>query len=248
MSENLPQIREITDLPALPEADAIAAALAKRINAPTGDKIRVTQFKKFRLPNGQETEGPLQGVIVDFVSQNSYYPDGFDKDELVPPTCFAINAEPSLLAPSSNSPEKQAETCASCPHNQWGTGPRGKGRACKNSRVLAVMPVDAGEDTPIWVLQVSPTAIKPFDDYVRSLVTKKIAPIQLVTEIGFDPEVDYPSLRFRAVRPLAANEFPTFMAQVPAAQSRLLTEPDTSKQAPAAGAPPAKRGFSRAAR
>lgn len=245
MSETLPQPREIQDLPALPNADAIAEALAKRIAAPSGDKIRVSQFKTFRMPNGQETGEPIQAVIVDFVSQNSYYPDGFDKDDMVPPTCFAINAEPSLLSPSPNSPEKQSDTCHSCPHNQWGTGPRGKGRACKNSRVLAVMPADAGPDTPIWVLQVSPTGIKPFDDYTRSLISKKIAPIQLVTEIGFDPEVDYPSLRFRAVRPLAANEFPMFMEKVPAAQARLLTEPDTTKrEAP----PPKAKGFSRGQR
>ncbi len=233
MSENeVVPVRQVMDLPVIEseQATAMAEAMANRIQAPSGDMIRITQDKQFRLPNGDASQGPIEAVIVDFISANVFYKEGFDEDKMGPPDCFALNAEPSLLVPSPRSPDKQAETCSNCPNNQWGTGPRGKGKACKNTRVLAVMPPDADANTPPWIIKVSPTAIKGFDDYVRGLISKKVAPLQLVTAIGFDKNVKYPSLTFSAVRPLSANEFPIFAQKVVEANKRLLTEPDTSKR------------------
>lgn len=236
MSDNeVVPVRQVTDLPIVQSAtsEAMLASIQSRIQAPSGDKIRVTQFKKFRLPSGEETDGPLEGVIVDFVSANVFYKDGFDKDNMGPPDCFAINPEPNQLVPSVNSPDKQADSCGQCPNNQWGTGARGKGKACKNTRLLAFMPADATQDTPPWILTVSPTGIKGFDDYVRGLASKRIAPLQVVTTVGFDKNVDYPSLKMAALRPLTEDEFHIFEGKVDEARDRLLVEPDTTKRAEA---------------
>lgn len=240
MAENeVVPVRQIMELPVVKSdtTNDILNSIKTRIQAPSGDKIRITQFKKFRLPTGEETEGPIEAVIVDFVSANVFYKNGFDKDDMGPPDCFAIHPEPSLLVPSANSPDRQSNTCASCPNNQWGTGARGKGKACKNTRVLAVLPADAQPDTAPWILTVSPTGIKGFDEYVRNLAGKEIIPLQLVTQIGFDKAVDYPSLKFTGQRPLSTDEYPTFEGKLQAARERLLVEPDTTKVAvPAAPA------------
>lgn len=233
MSDNeVVPVRQVVDLPIVKSeaAQRIVEGIQQRIQAPSGDKIRVTQFKKFRLPSGEETDGPLEGVIVDFVSANVFYKDGFDKDNMGPPDCFAINAEPSLLVPSINSPDKQADSCARCPNNQWGSGARGKGKACKNTRVVAFMPADATPDTPPWVLTVSPTGIKGFDDYIRTLAGKGIAHIQVLSVVGFDKSVDWPSLKFTALRPLTQDEFGVFENKLDEARTRLLVEPDTTRQ------------------
>lgn len=233
MSENnVVPVRQIIDLPVVQNdtTESMLASIQNKIQGPSGDKIRVTQFKKFRLPSGEETDGPLEGVIVDFVSANVFYKDGFDKDNMGPPDCFAINPEPNLLVPSPNSPDRQAESCAVCPNNQFGTGARGKGKACKNTRVLAFMPADATQETPPWILNVSPTGIKGFDDYVRGLAGKKISPLQIVTAVGFDKSVDFPSLKMAAVRPLTADEFSVFEGKLAEARTRLLVEPDTTKR------------------
>jgi hypothetical protein len=232
--------RTIVDLPVQYAAEAarLAEALKSRLGAPTGNKIRSAQNKKFRLPTGEEINNPLEVVILDFTSKNEFYPAGFDPKDIVPPTCFAIGQEPSLLTPSINSPEKQADSCSVCPNNQWGSGVRGQGRACKNQRVVAVMPPDGlASGHPIWTLVVSPTALKGFDDYVRSLVSRKIAPVTVVTEVGFDPAKDYPSLIFKALRPIPEADLGGFMGKGEEAASIVAAEPDVSVYTP----PPAQR-------
>lgn len=177
---------------------AIAAqtvGISGRISAATGNKIRVTQDKKFILPDGNKTAGPLEVVIVDFVTVHNFYAGAFDKDNVAPPDCFAVGTDPKNLAPSDNAPNKQAKDCQVCPMNQWGSD--GNGKACKNGRLLAVLPADATDDTPLWLLQPSPTAIKEFDAYVANVArTFQLPPIGVVTTIGFDDSVTYAKLSF----------------------------------------------------
>ena len=127
---------------------AQVAAMAGKIAPPSGINIRITQDKKFQLPDGSKVEGPLDLVIVDFVSRNTFYEGTYDPNNITPPACFAIHPEPKQMAPSENSPIKQSDDCASCPMNQFGSS--GKGKACKNGRMLAVLPPDADdrEDVP----------------------------------------------------------------------------------------------------
>lgn len=224
--------RVVTDLPAVysEEALRLAEALKGKLGAPSGNKIRITQSKKFRLPTGEESGGPIDCVVIDFISKNEFYSKGFSKDDMGPPDCFAISDNPSVMVPSKNSPDKQAETCSSCPNAQWGTGPNGKGKACKNQRLLAVMPVNGiEEDSGLWTLGVSPTAIKGFDNYISGLLAKRIAPISVITEVSFDPSKDYPALVFKAAAPLTESAIGEFMSQSARAAEMLKTEPDVSQ-------------------
>ena len=206
-----------------------AAALAKKIAPPSGDKIRVTQAKKFVFPDGTESSGPFQAIILDFVSANEYYSNPFTRGEVVPPDCFAINEEPGLLVPSKNAPKPQAENCASCHWNQFGTARQGKGKACKNTRLLAMVPPDFDAATPIWLMSVSPTGIQAWDRYVATIYGQFSAPpVKVITTIAFDPKVDYPSVRFGNPQPLDTDMLPLAVARMEEARQRLLTEPDYS--------------------
>jgi hypothetical protein len=179
----------------------------------------------------------LEVVIIDFVSSNLFYDGPFDRDNPQPPACFAIGAEPSLLVPSANSPNKQADTCSSCPNNQFGSAPTGKGKACKNTRLLALMPAAAlenpKEEAPIWILSVPPTSLKAYDSYVHTLAAKhRTVPIGVITEITLDPANTFASPRFSVVRPLQPNELAAFMPRREEANQRLTAEPDTSQYVP----------------
>lgn len=227
-----------------------AAEIAKRIAAPTGDRIRFNANRAFITPDGMEGE-TIEAVIIDFVSSNLFYDAPYDRDNPQPPGCFAIGPEPSLLTPSPNAPNKQAETCSSCPNNQFGSASNGKGKACKNTRLLALMPVSAlesDEEAPIWVLSVPPTSLKAFDSYVHSLASKhRTVPIGVVTEISLDPANTFASPRFRVVRPLKPTELKVFMERRDEASARLNAEPDVSQYTPPApaagrGARPVPRG------
>ncbi len=201
-----------------------AESMSERTSPASGISIRVTQDKQFSHPDGQKTD-ELEVVIVDFVARNEFYEGAYDKDNMSPPACFAIGVAPNKLTASDNSPQKQADTCAECPMNAFGSA--GKGKACKNGRVLAVLPVDADENTPIWLLKVSPTALKGFDGYVQSVArTFQTPPVGVVTKVTFDDNVTYASLRFGDAVP---NEnLAVHFARQAEAKELLEQEPDVS--------------------
>ena len=203
-----------------------AADMASRVGAPGGDAIRVTQDKKFEFPDGTKSAGPIQLVIVDFISANSFYEGAYDPDNITSPACFSIGSNPTQMVPSENSPLKQATSCAVCPMNQFGSA--GKGKACKNGRVLAVLPPGATADSPLWILKVSPSALKAFDAYITSVVRAfQLPPVSVVTEVSFDDSVTYASLRFG--NPTPNEDLEICFSRKDEAMARLLTEPDVSQ-------------------
>jgi len=190
--------RAQVQLPAEVQAQMAAdiAAFQSRMSAPTGNRIAVTQDKKFRNAAGDKYDS-LSGVIVDFVAKKAWYEGAYDKDHIVPPNCFALGFVPhDALEPSENSPEVQCEDCKSCPKNAFKSADNGKGKACKDSYILALLPPDAEEGAPLVTLELSATAIKPFEKYVRDLARDfGKAPYCFVTEFFFDAKSDFPSVR-----------------------------------------------------
>lgn len=232
---------------------AMLAANQNKTGAVGGNGIRVTQDKQFILPDGSKTPGPLQAVIVDFTSMNAFYENDFDKNNIVPPNCFSIGDIPLKMVPSSNSPDRQADDCNDCPMGAWGSGKNG-GKACKNSRVLAVQlaipdpengdQLTVFEDTPVWILKTSPTAIKGFDGYVKNVQRMfGVPPIGVITTIGFDENQTYAALTFGDP---VVNEFAGIsLERLDEAKEMLHAEPDVSSfgqtPAPAKKAAPARR-------
>lgn len=212
------------------EMAAEIAALQSRISPPSGDRIQVTQAKTFKMPNGQELRGPLEAIIVEFAAANYYYTEAFDRGNVTLPVCFSLGLEPAGMSPSENAPEPQAASCASCWANQFGSS--GRGKACQNARLLALLPLDATEETPLSILKVSPTAIRAFDSHVSAVARQYGVPVRaVVTRIDFSQDTEYATLRFATVEP-AAKEL-VLMAQARKAEAvqRLLTEPDTTSVA-----------------
>jgi hypothetical protein len=217
---------QLADVKSIQEAlKKQAADLANKVAPASGITIQVTQSKQFKFPDGN-TADTFQGVIVDFVSANLFYEGAYDKDNIQPPACFAIGESPLTLVPSDNSPVKQSDQCKGCPMNDFGSA--GKGKACKNTRVLAVLPPDADADTPIWLLKVSPTALKRFDSYVRSVASAfGMPPVAVVTTFGFDEGSDYASLTFSD--PQANENIAICYERQEEAKKLLFTEPDVSQ-------------------
>lgn len=200
---------------------------ASRIEPGSGKSIRIGQDKTFTLPDGTKTREPLELVVVDFVSRNEWYEGAYNKDDVVPPNCFAIHPDPKQLAPSANSPDKQCDDCASCPMNQFGSAPTGAGKACKNTRMLAVLPPDADDETEIWTLKVSPTAIRAFDGFVASVSrTLQLPPIGVVVTVSFDDTKDFPSLTFSDPQP--NNNVAVHFGRQEEAREMIQREPDVS--------------------
>lgn len=220
-------------------------SIIDKLGKPTSNGIGIKQNKTMVLPDGTITEGPIDVVILDFVSVNQYYDGPYDPNDVQPPVCFAIGDKPEQLIASDKSIEKQSDTCASCPMNQFESAPRGKGKACKNQRLLAVMTPDASDEDDIWLIRVSPTGLKAYDAYVRNLAQRNnLIPLQVITKIGFDPASEYPTLRFAPDGVHDRLEF--FASRMQEAADLIRTEPDYSEREvvekkPARGKPTARR-------
>lgn len=216
---------------------AQVAALGDRIAPPGGSKIKLGAGK-MTMPDGTATPGPVPMVVVDFVARNMFYENDYDANNIESPVCFAIGTNPLKLVPSKNSPLPQAESCAACPMNAFGS--KGKGKACKNERSLAVLPPDGDADTPLWQLNVSPTGIRGFDGFVAGVArTFQTVPAGVVVEVGLDANETYPKLVFSDPQP-NPNLGDHFGRQAEA-QAMLAVEPDVSKYGiakPAAKAAP----------
>jgi hypothetical protein len=176
--------------------------LKERVDPPSGFKIS-TKGKVFTLPDGSSSEGPLTCIILDWVTANVWFEGIYNPKDIKPPSCFAVGRLVNELAPSENSPNKQHATCKGCPQNEWGSAATGKGKACKNTRRLLLVPTNADENTMPWVIDVSPTGLKHFDKFVGTLSDNGKHPIEVVTDISFEESEPFPSLRFA---PVSVNE------------------------------------------
>lgn len=201
----------------------MVASIHNTISSPERAFLK-TRGKTFTFPDGH-SEDEFDGVIVSYVSTNTYYKDRYDPNNIVPPTCFAIGENPATLVPSENAPERQASSCAECPLNQWGSD--GKGKACKNGRLLAILPPDATENTDPVFLRVPPTSLKNFDGYVSKIAaTLKKPPIGVVTKIKVDKESEYLKLHFE---PQGVNQnVGVAMERMAEVKDLLVQEPDLS--------------------
>lgn len=177
------------------------AAFKNRLAVSDTNKIAVTQDKFFKVPvagsDSQKTQ-TVAGIIVDFAARKNYYSVPFNRDNPVPPDCFAIGfvAHDNLM-PSENAPEAQCDNCRGCAHNKFEKLPTGKWKAkdCGDMYRLAIVAPDDSGEGRLMTIDISSTGTKAFDKYVRTLAQLQKAPYNVVTEFSFDPQSDYPSVR-----------------------------------------------------
>lgn len=143
-----------------------AAKVSQQVGQPEARKIALDRSGNFIAPGGVNLGTEIEVAILDFCSANDYYTAAYDPNKPAPPVCFARGREIADMIPEEISPERQAENCAVCPHNQFGS--RGNGKACKNTRNLAVILMnefdpDEPEEATIYLISVPPTGLKSFD-------------------------------------------------------------------------------------
>lgn len=139
---------EVVDWEKEMEAQAAIAAAAQRSSGGGGKffsmKAGVLSFDGTPLPGNQ-----MAVVIIADTIENSYYDTPYDPDTPTSPKCFAFARDEDDLAPTSEVIdtddyfERQHDTCAGCPQNEWGSARTGRGKACSNVMRLAMIPAGA---------------------------------------------------------------------------------------------------------
>jgi hypothetical protein len=186
------------------------ATLHSRVAPPAGNRISL-KGRVFTMPDGSTNPGPIAAVILDWRNQNAFWNTPYNPQQLTDPVCFAVSREFGDLAPSADASNPQAEHCAVCPRNVFGSAANGKAKSCRNARRLAIVPPDATLETEPMIVTTSPTAISAFESYVLGLATEGRMPVEVVTHIAFKPDADYPTLVFGKPKPLTDRQLAVMM-------------------------------------
>ncbi len=144
----------------------------------------------------------IDAVILDFIQVNSFYKGAFNPAVKQLPICVAIGLDETTdLKPIKESPMPQhGGTCGTCPHNEWGSG-SGKGKRCKNSYRVAVIPPGETDPKQIKLLNVPPASMANLVKYIRTLRAADQWLPMAVTRIAFDQTTTYSKLTFAHARP-----------------------------------------------
>lgn len=169
-------------LPAMVESEFSSEELAEdmdglqmsfqRVKIPAGGTIQ------FELPS-DDPENPdyakmLVGVILHNHATCAYWPEGSEYDDNTAPLCSSVDGKQGIGDPGG--------ACAACALNRFGTDPNGKGKACKNMRILYLL--RSGEYMPIQ-LTLPPTSISPFREFLnQSFAIRRRATFGSVVQIG----------------------------------------------------------------
>lgn len=200
--------------------------LKARLAAPSGDKIKIDN-KQFKLPSGEILDF-LDVVIVDFVYKNEYYETGYVKGEYAPPSCVAMSPDSTGMVPLAASPDVQSASCQGCAMNQFGTA--GKGKACKNRVLVAVLARNADITSPLIKLDLSPTAVKAFESHIRNIgrVLQKL-PYEVMSHVECNPALKEDVAMFSDPQPIDDPEFIEMVeSRLEEARQYLMTPPDLS--------------------
>lgn len=199
----------------IPTNIQIPAHLAARVGVPsalaqslTGGLSSGNSFPRiglkgarFRIHEG-DTETVLEATTLDVVvvganprlSKTWYAKQWTPDSEPQSPDCFSLNG----IGPDAESKDPQNDVCASCPQNAWGSKvtPQGQEiKACADLKRLAVVSAD-DPSGPIYLLSVTPAALKGLNQYQKELSVRGIPPEIVKTRISFDTDASFPKLKF----------------------------------------------------
>lgn len=211
----LPSVLTDLGLLEIPSNDVLGA------NVWTGFAVVSVRGKVWRAKyQGEETiirdaEGEprrkLQVVILLAPANVSrtFYKGAYVPGATEAPDCFSNDG----ITPDLGVADPQASNCASCPMSQFGskiTDSGSKGKACQEHKRLAVVPADDIENAAMggpMMLRVPPTSLQELAKMQATLKKYGNLPYYaVVTDIGFNPEVEYPQLMFTPRAVIQSNE------------------------------------------
>ena len=178
-------------------AQSVMAGLS---GGPSFPKISI-KGSRFRIKEGS-TETVLNTLELEVVIvganprlSKTWYATKWDPNaEPVAPNCYSLDG----VSPAADAENPQNDLCASCPKNAWGSEVTEKGqqlKACSDHKRLAVVAAD-DPSGPIYLLEVTPAALKGLNQYQRELTMRGIPAEVVKTKVTFDTDASFPKLQF----------------------------------------------------
>lgn len=213
--------------------------LAKQAEVAAAMEANAGGGQFFGLKGGLLTwqDAPLPGnqmavIILDSILENVYYEGRYDPDVPQSPICFAFGRDEKTLAPhqlvleACNQQCGTSGLCAGCEMNEWGSAEVGRGKACRNTRRLAMIPagtfkngkfelIDDEEHfttTTIGFMKLPLTSVKGYAGFVKQVAgTLQRPPFGIVTKVKVVPD---PKTQFKVLFEPIMNVPDELMASV----------------------------------
>lgn len=256
-----------TQTPKPSESTAIVnwdQTLAEQAEIAAGMEKNTGGGQFFSMKGGQLSfnDNPVPGnqmavVIVDSVLENVFYEGDYDPTTPTSPTCFAFARDESDLAPHevvTAADQAQHDTCDGCPMNEWASAAKGKGKACRNTRRLAMVAAgtfDNGRFKPIedpahyesasfGYMKLPVTSVKGYASFVKQIAgALRRPPHGIFTKVTVAPDAKTQfKVVFEPISVVPNSLLPALMKRNKESQATIMFPYTLSD--PEAEAPPAK--------
>jgi len=169
-----------------------------------------------RVVNGEQigkaVPHEINIIVVDMlkdVSREFYASDYDPEGKASLPDCWSADGR----TPDAKAPNRQGSGCATCSMNIDGSGAKGRGKACRFKRRIAVL-VEGDPTGDIYQMSFAAKSLfgkgvgneHPFESYCNYLKANGEAPDTVVTKVMYDLDADTLTLKFKAVRHLTQDE------------------------------------------
>lgn len=182
------------------------AATERRAGSTISVKNGIMSVSDQPIPGNQ-----FAAIILDAVRLNTFYTQAYNPQSMDPPVCYAVGRTDDELHPHPDMAkhqyfQPQSNSCLDCPHNQFGSGRTGTGKACTNRRRLYMLLAGTYgmtqqglqlnpytepshyETTPFLQMTLPPTTLKGWGEYVRASAAQYQRPFfGLVTRVYLYP-------------------------------------------------------------
>jgi len=177
--------------------EALLAGMAQEAAKTERPSTSSVSFKAGMVAyNGTPVPGnKLDCIIIASSHANKLYEGKYDPGNITNPSCYAYSPDGMNMVPHPSVVDPKHDNCTSCPNNQWGSDPSGgKGKACKNTRSLALIPASTKPeeiaDAEVAIANLPVTSGQNFGTYVNKLATLfNRPPLGMVTQIGTAPDL-----------------------------------------------------------
>ena len=155
-----------------------------KINMPSGGGIAFTIVDE---DGKEEPVKEIKGVLLYKMPFKAWYVKAFDEktdEDTGVPDCFSADMIRGSGCKEADIPEGQI--CRDCPKNQWGSDRKGgKGKDCADKIRIYILPE---ENVFPKFIDLPPTSIGGFKDYVKRLANKLNPFYGVVTSMGLESD------------------------------------------------------------
>lgn len=168
--------------------------------APRAPKLGITTAREWTITrDGQKIILPDKSVRVVLVASASNITKAWYEKPFVPgsteaPDCFSNDGK----VPAAGVKKKQANSCAVCPKNAFGSHPvTGRGKACGDRKMVVL--VWEGEPDTLMTFNLPTQSMQNLKRIDDELKKANIPPQAVLMELRFDPAYTYPVVQMGAV-------------------------------------------------